>query len=217
MTIQERRGKVPPLRPEILAKLQPYKAPKPDRPSCAFVVGKGGVPIAVMSDAEPTPERVLRSQEVDPKTGEVYGGTERVQTRHEETGEVRHPLRMRDDIDKMQQKGQITADEAKIARKFRDEFEIAGHHPLKAADPGRQPGGKGGSPGERIQWAKDYVWEVLERLGPSGCPTRIAFWWVIGAGCSHREAAQRIGPFTSGQAVAGLIIASLNVLATQKR
>lgn len=195
---------------------KPYRAPKPDRPDCSIVIGRNGVAVAVMSDATPTPERIQHSQEISPTTGKVYGGTERVQTRDEETGEVRHPLRIKDDIDRMVEKGQITNDEAKIARKFRDEFEIAGHDPLKAADPARQPGGKGSSPGVRIQIAKDYVWECLERMGPRGCPTRIAFWWVIGAGCSHREAAQRIGPWTSGQAVAGLIIAGLNVLATQK-
>lgn len=215
MTRQPPIASVSTIQQRIAEAKKPYRAPKPDRPTCALVIGRNGVAVAVMSDAGPTPERVLQSQEIDPKTGEVYGGVTTEKTMVD--GEVRHPQKVRDDIDKMVQKGQITNDEAKIARKFRDEFELAGHDPLKAADPGRQPGGKGGSPGERIQWAKDYVWECLERIGPRGRPGRIAFWWVIGAGYSPHAAALRMGGWMTHKHVTGLVVTALSVLSQPKR
>jgi hypothetical protein len=199
---------------------KPYRAPKPDRPTCALVIGRNGVAVAVMSDAGPTPERVLQSQEIDPKTGEVYGGVTTEKTMVE--GEVRHPQKFGDDLDLMFEKNQIDRDMLKAARKFRDEFEVAHLNPLKASDPARQPGGKAASTNERIQWAKDYVFECCNRVGangrdPRGVATSAALWWVVGDGLSHTAAAIRIGQWVDKKHVAGLVIAALGVLAMPKR
>lgn len=194
---------------------KPYRAPKPDRPTCALVVRPDGVKVAVMSDAGPTPERVLQSQEIDPKTGEVYGGVTTEKTMVD--GEVRHPHKVYDDLDRMKQKGQLSEEEWKQGRKFRDEFDMAGLDPLKASDPARSPAGKAGSPSERIIWAKDYVNECIQRVGGHGAATGLALWWVVGDGLTHTEAARRIGPWVDKKHVAGLVIAALGVLAMPRR
>lgn len=179
----------------------------------ARTTDRNGVSIAVMSDDVPTLERLARSHEFDHKTGKVYGGAVRMQTRHEETGEVRNPLRMLDDLDRMEQKGQINQHQLAVARKFRAAFEVAQLDPLKAADLSRLPGGRASDLNARQYDARNYIARCVKAVGGSGTPVALALWWVVGDGLSHREAACRIGPWADHRHVAGFVIAALCLLA----
>jgi hypothetical protein len=196
---------------------KPYRAPKPDRPTCAFVLGKAGVKIAVMSDDGPTPERVLHSQEIDPKTGEVYGGVTTEKTMVE--GEVRHPKKVVGSIQRMHDKGLIDHEAKRAAESFRNDFEMAALDPLRAANIERVSGGKAVEKSSKQANASDRVAAAMKALGGWNSAPAQAAWWVLGADLSINEFRRRMSWGSGGQirheTATSLVAEAAKILATQ--
>jgi hypothetical protein len=177
----------------------------------SHVANRDGVAVAVMSDDGPTDER---------RRIAGTGGMERAPTRDEDTGEVRHPYRVKTSIERLRDDGRITDDECKAGLTFRDAFERGRLDPLRASSFERV-GGSSEAVTATVMDARDDVARMLKRLGGWGTPAAQACWWVVGADYSIRQFAQRFTWGTGGsldqRTAQGLVIAALNVLATPER
>ncbi|QDO99092.1 hypothetical protein FNB15_18255 [Ferrovibrio terrae] len=162
-------------------------------------------PAVYCAPEQRTPEHRAKHATTTAVIYELVPGTTRNEAR---TAEV-----VIGDLDIMFNKGQITAAQLAIAKRFRNEFDLAHLDPLRAADLGRLPGGKASNTSERIQRAKDFVWECLQTVGGASSQPGIALWYLVGAGHSQRETARRIAPWATAPYAAGLAVAALNVLA----
>lgn len=213
MTTTPRTGKAPPLPAEVLARHAPYKAPKPDRPTCAFVLGPNGVKVAVMSDDGPTPEHAAKHRSIDDDMYEKVPGKKKE--------ELRRVRRVLSDLELMRDKGQIDERQLAAGKTFRDEFEIAGMDPLKAANLHRMGGGQVSDIPARIMDAKDYVADCMKRAGGHGSFTGLALWWVVGRGESFAEFTRRVAWGNNTrlrqEAVPALVQSVLSILCEPKR
>lgn len=138
---------------------------------------------------------------------------------------VQH-FRIRDQwpLDRMQASGAIDVDQYEAGRRFRDVFDRAQLHGLKASDPQRPSvaadrgssaarAGLGLLPAEAMLAARESVARALGAVGPLGGSV---LWHVVGAGASVRDwvGLQRgAGVPMSADRALGVLSASLSTLA----
>ncbi|HVJ54920.1 MAG TPA: hypothetical protein VM689_20840 [Aliidongia sp.] len=98
-----------------------------------------------------------------------------------------------DTLARMVKSGEVPGEDARAARRFQGAFHRAQLDPLKAFDFAKVPVKGSGAPpiSERIETARDQVWQALSALGGTGSPAARAIWYVIGTGLSIDEWARR--------------------------
>jgi hypothetical protein len=100
---------------------------------------------------------------------------------------------------------------------FRALFARAALEPLRAADPGRMPGGRMGLDGPTASQAeaRQRVWAALQALGGIAAPAGSCVWHVVGCEWPLKDWALRAGwggrP-VEVHAAAGILVGALGVL-----
>lgn len=116
-----------------------------------------------------------------------------------------------DPIGRMLSTGTISPEEARAARRFRTDFDLAQFHGIKAMDmDGVRVQANGGGVSETVTAARERVWRALEHVGRHARPL---VWAVLGEGHSIGDWSEQPGAQKNKHTNRGILIASLGVLA----
>lgn len=118
---------------------------------------------------------------------EIYAGRHRadlIRNVDPDTGGPVQHLRVRDQwpLDRMQASGAIDADQYEAGRRFRDAFDRASFHGIKAMDPAKpfvQASAVERLPADAVAGARESVNRAISALGPVG---GACIWHVVGQG-----------------------------------
>lgn len=152
---------------------------------------------------------------------EIYAGRHRadlIRNVDPDTGGPVQHLRVRDQwpLDRMQASGAIDAEQYEAGRRFRDAFDRASFHGIKALDPGKpfvQASAVERLPADAVAGARESVNRSLRAVGIVGGD---ALWYIVGQGDSvaawvGRRRAAGI-PMNQDRAL-GILTAALSTLA----
>lgn len=131
-------------------------------------------------------------------------------------GDIGDPWRTVGLLTTMARNGRICAEECLAGEEFHEQFIIAGHQPLRAADMGRIGGAVGATPIHHGSVAAQHaVNEALERLGGRSSLGGACAWYVLGLEHSLTTwagAERTRGRMISTQNATGILIGGLGVL-----
>jgi hypothetical protein len=156
-------------------------------------------------------DRITKPSEERRQHGRVYRGGQTPDA----NGDIGDPFRADGLLDRMERRGDITAEMRQAGERFHALFHRAMLDPIRAADMLRTSHGNGPALNHGAERARNQVANVMTALGGPGSPAGSAVWIVVGCDYPVAQFAARLnwrGLCIDEKVAKGILIGALGTL-----